>query len=86
MATWTKMKVNNLVQIEWANYAKTHVRCRTLYGELLESVEKLRLKVQDRQILPPIRAIFKDMLDFAEGNENENKKDAKPGRTEPGIP
>ncbi len=81
------MKVGNLVKIEWANIVQTHVRCKTLYGELSESVSSLRLKVQDRQLLAPIRAIFQDMLDFAEGkNKNENEKDSELGRTEPGIP
>lgn len=86
MATWTKMKIDNLVQIEWADALKKFVRCKTLYGELLESVESLKNKVQDQQLLAPIRAIFSDMLAFAEGNKNENKEDAEPGRTGAGSP
>jgi DNA-directed RNA polymerase delta subunit len=67
MTTWTKMKINNLVQIGWANSVLTHVFCKTLFGEMIEPVSKLKVKVQDRQILRPIRKIYQDMLDFAEG-------------------
>jgi hypothetical protein len=67
MTTWTKMKINNLVQIGWANSVRTHVFCKTLFGEMIEPVSKLKVKVQDRQILRPIRKIYQDMLDFAEG-------------------
>jgi hypothetical protein len=67
MTTWTKMKIDNLVKIGWANSVHTHVFCKTLFGEMIEPVSKLKVKVQDRQILRPIRKIYQDMLDFAEG-------------------
>lgn len=70
------MKINDLVKIEWADALKKFVICHTLYGDMLESVENLKLKVRDRQILAPIRKIYQDMLDFAqaEGNDKNEKK------------
>lgn len=64
MGTWTNMKIEKQVKIEWANALKTHVLCTTLYGALTESVEDLERKANDKTILPAIRKIFQDMLDF----------------------
>lgn len=69
MATWTKMKIDNLVSIDWANSVKTHVVCHTLFGDMVESVEKLKEKVQNKNLLRPIREIYQDMLEFAEKKE-----------------
>jgi len=77
MATWTKMKVNNMVQIEWGDAFKKTVRCKTVYGEMLESVDRLREKVKDRYLLTPIRKIYQDMLDFAQGNAPDEKHDRR---------
>lgn len=68
MATWTEMKVNKLVEIEWGDALKRTVRCKTVYGEMLEKVADLKIKLQGN-LLPPIRSIFQDMLDFAESKE-----------------
>lgn len=70
MGTWTKMKITNLVQIEWADSQKKFVTCKTVYGSMTESVERLREKLQG-YLLPPIRSIFQDMLDFAEKPEEK---------------
>lgn len=67
MTTWTKMKINKMVEIEWANSIKTHVLCRTIYGDMVESVSDLREKLRNNFLLKPIRKIYQDMLDFAEG-------------------
>ena len=70
MATWTNMKVKNLVTFEWANSIKTHVTCKTLEGRTMtESVNSLKTKVNDPNLLRPIRSIFQDMLDWAEQNK-----------------
>lgn len=80
------MKVTGLVQIEWGDALRKTVRCKTLYGEMLETVEALRSKVRDRQLLLPIRKIYQDMLDFAQssmGNntdENTNRRRDDEGR------
>lgn len=71
MATWTKMKIDNLVSIDWANSVKTHVVCHTLFGDMVESVEKLKEKVNNKNLLRPIREIYQDMLEFAEGDKHE---------------
>ena len=65
-ATWTRMKINGLVQIEWKTLGKTHVVCHTVYGDLVESVEGLKDKLQSPYLLRPIREIYGDMLEFAE--------------------
>lgn len=64
--TWTKMKMTNLVEIEWADALKKFVVCHTLYGDLRVPVEGLREKLQSPFLLPAVRAIYEDMLDFAE--------------------
>lgn len=73
MGTWTHMKVENLVKIEWADALKKFVRCQTVYGEMVESVEGLRAKLQSDTLLKPIRAVFQDMLTFADGNKDEKE-------------
>lgn len=70
MTTWTKMKLENMVEIEWANSVKTHVLCRTVYGNMVESVSGLREKLRDSFLLKPIRKIYEDMLNFAEGKSD----------------
>ena len=81
MTTWTKMKIGNLVQIEWADALKKFVICKTLYGDLIESVESLKTKLQSDNLLSAIRKIYSDMLNFAEGNKDEKTTDSI--RTEP---
>lgn len=67
MTTWTKMKITNLVEIEWADAFHKFVRCKTLYGEMpLQTADDLRYKLQSPYLLPSIRRIYEDMLDFAE--------------------
>ena len=78
MGTWTEMKVENLVKIEWADALKKFVRCQTVYGEMVESVEGLRAKLQSDTLLKPIRSIFQDMLNFAE-KENKDEKETISG-------
>lgn len=70
MATWTQMKVKELVQIEWADALKRFVRCKTLYGEMTESVDALKTKLESSYLLPAIRSIFQDMLNFAENKDD----------------
>lgn len=69
MATWTKMKINKLVEISWANLTMTHVKCKTLYGEMIETVPSLRNKLTNQNLLRPIRQIYQDMLDFADAKD-----------------
>lgn len=67
MATWTKMKIQNLVKIEWASVvSKEIVVCHTVFGDLTVKVSDLKIKLQSPYLLPAIRAIYQDMLDFAE--------------------
>lgn len=66
MATWTNMKVNRMVEFS-CNLPRTHVTVRTVEGTFTQSVAELRQKLQENHLLPEIRKIFQDMLDFAEG-------------------
>ena len=66
MTTWTKMKIGNLVQIEWADALKKFVICKTVYGDITESVDSLKSKLQSDNLLSAIRKIYTDMLEFAE--------------------
>lgn len=75
MATYTRMKIGNMVEIEWADALKKFVRCKTVYGEMVESVENLRAKLQSDTLLKPIRSIFQDMLNFAEKSIEKEDKD-----------
>ena len=69
MTTWTKMKIQDLVKIEWGDAFHKFVTCKTLYGDLTESVENLKKKLESQNLLSAIRKIYSDMLEFAERKE-----------------
>ena len=76
MATWTKMKINKLVQIEWADALKKFVVCHTVYGDLTGSVKQLKEKIQSPNLLPTIREIYQDMIEFSEFTDKNEKVEA----------
>lgn len=68
MTTWTQMKVSQMVQFS-TNLLGTHVTVKTVHGELTESVADLKDKLQNSQLLPAIRKIYQDMLEYAESQK-----------------
>lgn len=49
------------------NAPRTHVTVRTIEGTFTQSVAELREKLHSNHLLPEIRKVFQDMLDYAEG-------------------
>lgn len=85
------MKVTGLVQIEWGDALKKTILCKSVYGDMpLETVASLKEKLQNRNLLTPIRKIYQDMLDFAQSsmgnntdeNTNRRRDDEGSGRVE----
>jgi hypothetical protein len=65
MTTWTKMKINKMLEFS-TNAWKTTVTVKSIYGEYTDSVSNIRRKLQDADLLPPVRKMFQDMLDYWE--------------------
>lgn len=65
MTTWTKMKINKMLEFS-TNLLKTHVTIKSIYGEYTDSVSNIRRKLQDADLLPPVRKMFQDMMDYWE--------------------
>ena len=65
MTTWTNMKVNKMVEFS-VNAVKTHVTVQTVYGAYTDSVSSIRRKLDDPNLLPPVRKMFQDMYDYWE--------------------
>ena len=71
VTTWTEMKIQDLVKIEWADALHRFVTCHTLYGDMPPiTVEDLKAKLESRSLLSAIRKIYSDMLEFAEGKDD----------------
>lgn len=62
---WTNLKLNECVEFS-TNLTNTTVTISTVHGEYTESVESLRQKVADRDLLPDVRKMFQAMLDYHE--------------------
>lgn len=71
------MKLANLVKIEWGDALKRTVLCKTLYGDMLVKASELEEKLQNHNLLAPIRKIYQDMLDFAQGRMGNNTDEQK---------
>lgn len=65
MTTWTNMKVNKMVQFS-CNAIKTHVTVSTIYGTYTDSVFNIKRKLNENELLPPVRKMFQDMLSYWE--------------------
>lgn len=63
MTTWTNMRINNMIEFS-TNALRTHVTVRSVYGVYTQSVEEIRLKLLNNELLPPVRRMFQDMLDY----------------------
>lgn len=64
------MKIKNLVKFDWGDALKRTVTCTTVEGRtMIEKVCDLERKAKDKTILAPIRAIYEDMLEWAEKNK-----------------
>lgn len=67
MTDWTMT-----VQKDGAEYSMnatgTHITVSTIHGSYTESVERIRVKLNDPDLLPAVRSMFQSMMRFYQEN------------------